>query len=129
MSSSALAPSTFSAAAPTRSPLRRLLRLTWHYRAACLRVLVLQMALLGLGLGGLSLVGLCVDLLRHTLDAAAPVPVWPLGLTPPSSWSAPERLFLLGGLVLLLGSAYGVLSFAHGVETGRVQHLRLVPEL
>jgi ABC-type multidrug transport system fused ATPase/permease subunit len=128
MSSSALAPSTFSAASSS-SPLRRLLRLTWHYRAACLRVLALQMALLGLGLGGLSLVGLCVDLLRHALDTAAPVPVWPLGLNPPSSWSASEQLFLLGGLVLLMGSVYGLLSFAHGVESGRVQHLRLVPEL
>jgi ABC-type multidrug transport system fused ATPase/permease subunit len=128
MSSSALAPSTFLAA-PASSPLRRLLRLTWHYRAACLRVLALQMALLGLGLGGLSLVGLCVDLLRHALDSAAPVPVWPLGLNPPSSWSASKQLFLLGGLVLLMGSAYGLCSFVHGVESGRVQHLRLVPEL
>jgi len=129
MSSSALAPSIVSPAALTSSPLRRLLRLTWHYRAACLRVLMLQTALLGLGLGGLSLVGLCVDLLRHALDASAPVPVWPLGLSPPSSWSASERLLLLGGLVLLLGSLYGMFSFAHGVQSGRMQHLRLVPEL
>jgi ABC-type multidrug transport system fused ATPase/permease subunit len=129
MSSSALAPLTFSAAAPSSSPLRRLLRLTWHYRAACVRVLVLQTALLGLSLGGLSLVGLCVDLLRHALNPSATPPVWPLGLSPPSSWSTTGRLFLLGGLVLAMGSVHGLLSFAHGVQSGRVQHLRLVPEL
>jgi ATP-binding cassette subfamily B protein len=129
MSSSALAPLTFSAAVPASSPLRRLLRLTWHYRAACVRVLVLQTVLLGLSLGVLSLVGLCVDLLRRALDPSAPAPVWPLGLSPPSWWSTPGRLFLLGGLVLVMGSAHGLLSFVHGVQSGRVQHLRLVPEL
>ena len=72
MSTSALAPSVFSAAAPASSPLRRLLRLTWHYRSACMQVLILQTTLLGLSLGGLSLVGLCVDLLRHALDPSAP---------------------------------------------------------
>jgi len=36
---------------------------------------------------------------------------------------------LLGGLVLVMGSAHGLLSFVHGVQSGRVQHLRLVPEL
>jgi ABC-type multidrug transport system fused ATPase/permease subunit len=129
MSSSALAPLTFSAAAPLSSPLRRLLRLTWHYRAACVRVLVLQAALLGLSLGGLSLVGLSVDLLRHALDPSAAPPHWPLGLSPPSSWSTSGRLFLIGGLVLAMGSVHALVSFAHGVQSGRVQHLRLVPEL
>jgi ATP-binding cassette, subfamily B, bacterial len=129
MSSSALAPSIHSAAPASQSPLRRLLQLTWHYREACLRVLLLQTTLLGLSLGGLSLVGLCVDLLRHAVDPHAPVPAWPLGLEPPGAWSTTERLFLLGGLVLALGSAHGLVSFAHGVQSGRVQHLRLVPEL
>src|SRR5262245_48766751 len=129
MSSSALAPSAFSAAAPASSPLRRLLRLTWHYRGACVRVLVLQMTLLGLSLGGLSAVGLCVDLLRHAIDPAAPAPVWPLQLSPPRSWSSSEQLLLLGALVLVMGTAYGLISYAHGVQSGRVQHLRLVPEL
>jgi len=129
MSSSALAPSAFSTAAASASPLRRLLRLTWHYRAACLRVLVLQLSLLALGLGGLSLVGLCVDLLRHALDPSAPPAVWPLGMAPPSSWSPLAQLVLIGGLVLGLGAAHALVTYAHGVQSGRIQHLRLVPEL
>lgn len=129
MSSSAPALPIFSDASSSSSPLGRLLRLTWHYRAACLRVLLLQTSLLALGLGGLSLVGLCVDVLRHSVDPAAPAPLWPLGLSPPGSWSTNAQLFTLGGAVLLLGSVHALLSFAHGVENGRVQHLRLVPEL
>jgi len=129
MSSSALAPSAFSTAGAPTSPLRRLLRLTWHYRAACLRVLVLQLSLLGLSLGGLSLVGLCVDLLRHALDPSAPAPVWPLGASPPAAWSPLAQLVLIGGLVLGLGATHALFTYAHGVQSGRIQHLRLVPEL
>lgn len=129
MSSSAPALPILSAAPSNDSPLRRLLRLTWQYRAACLRVLLLQTSLLALGLGGLSLVGLCIDLLRHSVDPAAPLPHWPLGLEPPQRWSTSGRLLAVGGLVMLLGTLHALLSFVHGVESGRVQHLRLVPEL
>lgn len=73
--------------------------------------------------------GLCVDVLRRTVDPSAPAPHWPLGLQPPESWSISARLLALGGAVLLLGTVHALLAFAHGVENGRVQHLRLVPEL
>ncbi|HTV21551.1 MAG TPA: ABC transporter ATP-binding protein, partial [Polyangiaceae bacterium] len=120
-----------SPSAPTasKSPLRRLLELTWQYRSACLAVFVLQVGLLVLGLGGLSLTGLCVDVLRHSLDAKAPVPAWPLGVEPPAAWSTAARLYVIGALVLVMGAAYAVVFYAHGVMNGRVQHLKLVPEL
>jgi ATP-binding cassette, subfamily B, bacterial len=111
------------------SPLSRLLALTWQYRAACLKVFVLQVSLLGLGLGGLSLTGLSVDELRHALDPSAPLPRWPLGLAPPAAFGTHARLYLIGALVLSMGAAYALLSYVHGVQNGRVQHLRLVPEL
>jgi ATP-binding cassette, subfamily B, bacterial len=110
-------------------PLRRLLRLAWEYRSACLAVFVLQVALLALSLGGLSLTGLCVDVLRRALDPAAPVPKWPLGFEPPADWSTTTRLYALGALVLVMGGLYAWLSYAYGVQNGRVQHLKLVPEL
>jgi ABC-type multidrug transport system fused ATPase/permease subunit len=129
MSSSAFAPPSSQALAPAQSPLRRLLWLTWQYRDACLTVLVLQTLLLALSLGGLSVMGVCVDLLRHAVDPSAPAPVWPLGWEPPVAWSTPTKLLALGGLVLALGAAYALTSYAHGVQSGKVQHLRLVPEL
>ncbi len=92
-------------------------------------MLVFQMALLALGLGGLSMTGLCVDLLRHALDASAPLPQWPLSFTPPPRWSDNDCLLFVGALVLLMGLAHALLSYGHGIQSGRVQHLRLVPEL
>jgi ATP-binding cassette, subfamily B, bacterial len=118
-----------SALAPSRSPLRRLLELTWQYRGACLKVFAYQTILLGLGLGGLSLTGLSVDVLHHALDASVPSPVWPWGIAPPEHWSTELRLFVIGGAVLVMGIANGLLGYAHGIQNGRVQHLRLVPEL
>jgi ATP-binding cassette, subfamily B, bacterial len=111
------------------SPLSRLLALTWQYRAACLKVFALQVALLGLGLAGLSLTGLSVDVLRHALDPSAPLPRWPLGLAPPAELGTTEQLYVIGALVLVMGAAYALLSYAHAIQNGRVQHLRLVPEL
>ena len=118
-----------SAFAPSPSPLRRLLRLTWQYRVGCLKVLALQMLVLGLTLGGVSLTGLCVDVLRHEFDPAAPIPAWPFGYTPPAGWSTEQQLLLLGGLVLAMGLVLSALAYAHGIQSGKVQHLRLVPEL
>ena len=115
---------------PSRlSPLSRLLALTWQYRAACLKVFVLQVLLLGLGLGVLSLTGLSVDVLRHALDPSAPGPQWPLGLAPPARLDTTRQLYVIGALVLVMGAAYGLVSYAHAIQNGRVQHLRLVPEL
>lgn len=111
------------------SPLRRLLQLTWEYRAGCVKVLALQGIVLALTLGSVSMTGLAIDVLRQRFDPEAPAPVWPLGLSPPSAWSAEQQLLVIGGLVLLMGLSLSALTYVHGVQSGQVQHLRLVPEL
>ena len=111
------------------SPLSRLLALTWQYRAACLKVFVLQVLLLGLSLGGLSLMGLSVDVLRHALEPGAPEPRWPFGFSPPADVGTTAQLYVIGSLVLLMGAAYALLGYVHAIQNGRIQHLRLVPEL
>src|SRR5690606_36011146 len=110
-------------------PLLRLLHLTWQYRAECTKVFAYQVLLVVLSLGGLRLSGLCVDMLRHTLDPSAPLPRWPLGLTPPSSWPAAYVLFAIGGLVLAAGLLHSLLSYRFAFASNDVQHMRLVPEL
>ena len=117
------------ALAPSGSPLRRLLQLTWQYRSACLQVFAFQIILLGLALGGLSLTGLSVDVLRHALDPVAPLPSWPRGLARLADWTTQRQLLAVGGLVLGMGALHALLTYAHGIQSGRVQHLRLVPEL
>ena len=64
--------------------LRRLFGLAWQYRHDCLAVLAHQAALLALGLAGLGVVGLAVDVIRSALDPSAAPPPWPLGLRPPA---------------------------------------------
>jgi ABC-type multidrug transport system fused ATPase/permease subunit len=114
---------------PADSPLVRLLRLTWQYRTECLQVFAYQVCLVALGLSGLSLSGLCVDVLRRALDPGAPAVRWPLGIAPPASWSVQEVLFAIGGAVLVLGLVHSFLSYRFAFASNDVQHLRLVPEL
>jgi ABC-type multidrug transport system fused ATPase/permease subunit len=111
------------------SPLHRLIQLTWQYRRACALVFTYQLLLVVLGLSGLKLTGLCVDLLRRELDANAPTVRWPLGFQPPPTWSVVHCLFAVGGLVLGVGLLHGVLSYRFALASGDVQHMRLVPEL
>jgi ABC-type multidrug transport system fused ATPase/permease subunit len=118
-----------SAVVPSKSALRRLLELTWEYRAQCLAVLVTQIVLLGLNLAGLSLLGLCVDVLRHALDPSSPRPSWPFGFEPPPDFESTSRLFALGGLVLATGVGQAIVGYVYGIQSGKLQHLRLVPIL
>jgi ATP-binding cassette subfamily B protein len=119
---------------PLREPesahlLRRLLALTWHYRTDCLRVFGYQVLLLGLGVAGLGLSGLAIDVIRHALDAGAPAARWPFGLRPPSQFSAGDQLLVIGALVLLMAASRALLNYAYAIAVGKLIHLKLVPEL
>lgn len=92
-----------------RRPLRtgeavaRLLRLCWRYRVGCVKVLSIQLVLLGMGLLGLGLVGLGIDYLHSVIVPGTPAPVWPFGVAPPGDWSP---------IVVLEAIALGVLGLA-----------------
>src|SRR5688572_16589400 len=120
-----------AASAPpvSSSPLVRLLHLTWQYRAECFEVFGYQVLIVALGLSGLSLSGLCVDVLRRALDDKAPAVRWPLGIAPPPTWSTIEILFAIGGTVLVLALVHSALSYRFAFASNDVQHMRLVPEL
>ena len=65
--------------------IRRMLGLAWRYRRGCFQALGLQVLLLVLALSGLGLMGLGVDIIRYHLPGAAITkpPRWPCGWTPP----------------------------------------------
>ncbi len=109
--------------------LRRLLALSWHYRADCLAVFAFQVALLVLGLTGLSLSGLAIDVIRHTLDPSAPTPRFPFGVAVPPGWPVLTTLWSIGGLVLAMAATRAVLSYSYAVAVGKLIHLKLVPQL
>jgi ATP-binding cassette, subfamily B, bacterial len=119
---------------PLRDPdsgrlLRRLLALTWSYRADCLRVFAFQVLLLALGVAGLGLTGLSIDVIRHSLDPATPAPRWPLGFDPPASFHALNLLLAIGALVLLMALARALLNYSYAIAVGKLIHLKLVPAL
>jgi len=108
---------------------RRLLALSLDYRRECLEVFALQVCLLGLGVVGLGLSGVAVDVIRSVLQAGAPAPRWPLDLRPPAGWSAVHTLFAIGGAVFAMAITRAVLSYSYQVLIGRLVHLKIVPDL
>jgi ABC-type multidrug transport system fused ATPase/permease subunit len=108
--------------------LRRLFGLAWRYRSQCLAVFAYQILLLALGVLGLGLLGLAIDVTRRALEPTSAAPRWPLGFTPPA-WSALHLLFLLGGLVLAAAAARALLNYAYSVAAGDLMQMKLVPEL
>ncbi len=108
--------------------IRRLLALGWRYRGGCLRVLILQVVLLVLGVGGLSLTGLGIDELRFALDGGES-PRWPFGLGPPRTWTAPTLIGVVGGLILLMALARAALNYSYSMAVQRLIHHDIVASL
>lgn len=108
---------------------RRLLVLTWHYRYRALLLLVYQLILLGMTLGVVGLTGLSVDIIRATLDRAAPAPRWPFGTEFLANWEPLSVLLLIGLLVLGMALIGAALNYAYSLQVGRLVHLELVPTL
>ncbi|HEY5377698.1 MAG TPA: ABC transporter ATP-binding protein [Polyangiaceae bacterium] len=109
--------------------LRRLLALSWQYRRECLTVFGYQVALLALGIAGLGLSGVAIDITRAALSPGAAGPHWPLGISPPNGWSSRQDLLAIGSLVLLMAATRGALNYWYSIAVGELIHLKLVPEL
>src|SRR6187455_2345130 len=92
-----------------RSLLVRLLRLSLAYRRECALVFLLQIVLLALGVSGLALSGVAIDVIRSALDSSASPPHYPLGLTAPAGVSTRTLLFAIGALVLGMAAARALL--------------------
>ena len=108
---------------------RRLLGLSWQYRKECVAVFSFQVVLLGLGVSGLKLSGLAIDVTRRALDPAVSPPRWPFGLALPPEWGPAKLLLLIGSLVLVMAATRAVLNYRYSIAVGKLLHLRLVPEL
>src|SRR5579872_3387585 len=80
---------------------RRLLALAWQFRVDCIASLALSLLLLLLGLLGLQLLGVVVDVIRHALDASQRAPVYPYGWVPPASWKPLDIVAALSAGIVL----------------------------
>ncbi|WP_434045046.1 MULTISPECIES: ABC transporter ATP-binding protein [Sorangium] len=114
-----------------RSLLVRLLELAWAYRGRVARVLGYQIVLLSLGLAGLGLTGLAIDILRHRLDPSVRAPALPLGLGRLVDVEREPMLAVgaIGGAILAMAAARAVLNYGYALAVGHLVHMEIVPDL
>lgn len=96
-----------------------MLRLGWRYRADCLRVLVLNTALVSFNLAGLSLAGLGIDFIKQHVDGGTP-PTWPFGVVPPVEWSPFQVVLAIAGCVVVSALMHAMLRFVAMLALARL---------
>jgi ATP-binding cassette subfamily B protein len=108
---------------------RRLLALAWRFRADCLLSLLLSLALLLLGLAGLQLLGVVIDVIRHALDPRQRAPVYPFDWTPPSAWTPVQIVTALSGAIVVQALLRAWLTYEYNMITARLTQGKIVPGL
>ena len=113
----------------TNKLVQRLLALAWQFRADCVWSVVLSLVLLLLGIMGLKLLGLVIDVIRRALDPALPAPVYPLGWIPPATWSALQIVTAIAVAIMVLATVRAVLTYIYNMITARLTQGEIVPAL
>jgi ATP-binding cassette subfamily B protein len=109
-----------------RTLVRRLLAFAWQFRTRCIQILLLQLVLLAMGLGGLNLTGVGIDYLRFSLahDIAAPT-LWGQAL-PESANRALEVIFWLAAGIFLLACGRAVLNYFYAMSVAKLVQAEIV---
>jgi ATP-binding cassette subfamily B protein len=113
----------------SRELVRRLLGLAWQFRGDCLLSVLLSLALLLLGLVGLQLLGVVIDVIRHALDPAQRSPVYPFGWSPPALWTPLQIVIALSGAIVLQALLRAWLTYEYNMVTARLTQGKIVPGL
>ena len=108
---------------------RRLLALAWRFRRECLLSLVMSVALLLLGLLGLQLLGVVVDVIRHALDSTQRAPAYPFGWIPPSTWAPLQIITGLSLAIIVQAVLRAILTYQYNMVTARLTQGKIVPDL
>lgn len=114
---------------PAGELVRRLLAVAWHYRTDFLLSLSLSLLLLLMGLLGLQLLGVVIDVIRHALDPAQRAPVYPFGWHPPPDWPPLRIVTFLSLAIIAQALLRAVLTYAYNVTTARLMQGEIVPDL
>jgi ATP-binding cassette subfamily B protein len=114
---------------PTGELVRRLLGLAWQFRKDCLLSLALSLVLLLLGLAGLQLLGVVIDVIRHALDPAQRSPIYPFGWTPPAGWPPLKIVTALSSAIVGQALLRALLTYYYNMTTARLTQGGIVPNL
>lgn len=116
-------------AARQRYLLSRLFRLTMRYGWGAAGLVLLNVALLALGLAGLGGVGIAIDYLREQVQPDSPAAKFPFGWHPPADWTPRTVLLALGGWILGTAALRAWLAYLTATTTNRLGQGRIVVEL
>ena len=108
---------------------RRLTALAWRFRADCFWSLALSLALLLLGIVGLKLLGVVIDVIRYALDPSLPAPAYPFGWQPPTEWTPLRIVTVLSLAIVLQALLRAALTYSYNMVTARLTQGEIVPEL
>ncbi len=108
---------------------RRLLALAWQFRADCVWSVILSLILLLLGIAGLKLLGLVIDVIRHALNPSLPMPLYPFGWIPPVNWSALQIVTAIAVTIMVIATVRAVLTYSYNMITARLTQGEIVPTL
>jgi ATP-binding cassette subfamily B protein len=114
---------------PTGELVRRLTALAWQYRGDFLLSLGLSLVLLMLGLAGLQLLGVVIDVIRHALDATQQAPRYAFGWRPPTQWTALRIVTALALAIVGQALLRAVLTYYYNLATARLTQGDIVPYL
>ena len=108
---------------------RRLLTLAWQFRGDCVQSLLLSVTLLLLGLAGLQLLGVVIDVLRYALDASQRAPVYPFGWRPPAGWTPLQIVTAFSLAIVAQALLRALLTYQYNMTTARLTQGKIVPDL
>jgi ATP-binding cassette subfamily B protein len=114
----------------TGNLVRRLLALAWRFRADCVWSVVLSLALLLLGIAGLKLLGVVIDVIRHAINpTGTAAPAYPFDWQPPADWSALQIVTALALAIVAQAIVRALLTYSYNMVTARLTQGEIVPEL
>jgi ABC-type multidrug transport system fused ATPase/permease subunit len=114
----------------TGNLVRRLLALAWQFRGDCVLSVLLSLVLLLLGIAGLKLLGVVIDVIRHaTNPTGSAAPVYPFGWQPPADWSALQIVGALSLAIIVQAVLRAVFTYSYNMVTARLTQGEIVPEL
>jgi ABC-type multidrug transport system fused ATPase/permease subunit len=114
---------------PTGELVRRLFALAWQFRWDCLLSLLLSLILLLLGVVGLQMLGVVIDVVRHALDPSQRAPVYPFGWTPPVPWAPLQIVTALALAIIVQALLRAWLTYEYNMVTARLTQGKIVPDL
>src|SRR5438445_5662426 len=108
---------------------RRLLGVAWQFRGDCVLSVLLSLCLLLLGLAGLQLLGIVIDVIRQALDPSQRPPVYPFGWVPPPAWTPLRIVTALALGIVAQALLRALLTYNYNMVTARLTQGKIVPDL